>query len=150
VNAAGSSSTTSSSGRGGAPGGPVQLGLFFGPARSFDPEPAPASSGPAVAVPAELTPPAPARSSSSSDSKRMTAAAVGPPVRPGRGGWIQRWQVASGTEANVVHVVAQRADGSVGCSCKGWIYHASRPRCRHIEAVFGPAPSDDGDAGGAA
>jgi hypothetical protein len=28
------------------------------------------------------------------------------------------------------------ADGALGCTCKGRIYHASRPQCRHIAAVL--------------
>jgi len=52
------------------------------------------------------------------------------------GGWVERWSVTSSSAPSVVYVVARRADGTMGCSCKGWIYHASRPQCRHIRAVL--------------
>jgi hypothetical protein len=52
-----------------------------------------------------------------------------------RGGWLVRWRVASASRPGTVYTVARRADGSMGCSCPGWIFHASRPECRHIRAV---------------
>jgi len=64
-------------------------------------------------------------------------------ARGGWGGWLARWSVASASQGNVVYIVARRGDGSMGCTCKGWIYHPSRPQCRHIRAVLGSAHETD-------
>jgi hypothetical protein len=52
-----------------------------------------------------------------------------------RGGWLVRWTVPRGSRAGCLWTVASRADGTMGCSCPGWTFHASRPECRHIRAV---------------
>jgi hypothetical protein len=52
-----------------------------------------------------------------------------------RGGWIVRWKVPSGSRAGCLWTVARRADGTMGCSCPGWTFHAARPEGRHIRAV---------------
>jgi len=101
-------------------GQPVQLALF-GPA--------------AAVVPARAAPPAAAV------EERSAPAATGAPSS--RGGWVQRWYVTSARDSSVVYVVAQRADGQMGCSCKGWIFHVPRPTCRHIAAVLA---QDGGEA----
>ncbi len=78
-------------------------------------------------------PPSPAVRIAAED---LGAAAPTGTGRSRRGGWVRRWQVESATHPGVVYVVAQRAEGTMGCRCKGWIYHASRPTCRHIAVVF--------------
>jgi hypothetical protein len=75
------------------------------------------------------------------------AVAAPPPAAPeaavrvaalpvGRGGWLERWQVASATRPGVFYTVGRRSGGEMGCSCQGWIYHVPRPACRHIRAVL--------------
>ena len=101
-----------------ATGGPVQLALF-GPPPAARPEPAVRTAAEDLGLAASATSAGGARSR--------------------RGGWVRRWQVESATHPGVVYVVAQRAEGAMGCSCKGWIYRASRPTCRHIAAVLAGA-----------
>lgn len=47
--------------------------------------------------------------------------------------WQNRWGVTgdSGTE----YIVAQKADGSFGCSCPGWKFHTPQHDCKHILRV---------------
>ncbi len=109
---------------------PVQLGLLF------------AAGGPtsAPAAPADVA-------EALASRPALPASYVGSAVRvlverPAAAGrtrgrlWVERWTVASATNDQVVYVVARSCDGTMGCSCKGWTLHASRPQCRHIRAVL--------------
>ena len=48
--------------------------------------------------------------------------------------WVKRWKV-NGSNSSI-HTVAQRQDGSWGCSCPAWKFaHAPKPDCHHILTV---------------
>jgi hypothetical protein len=142
-----------------AAGAPVQLGLFADPgAGAVAPAAAPAASTAAAArqqlaelLESLLDPPAstPAARRAAGGTSRPRVAQVAaaattspapalpaPLASGARGGWLARWSVPSASQASVVYIVARRGDGTMGCSCRGWIYHASRPQCRHIRAVL--------------
>ena len=58
--------------------------------------------------------------------------------------WVNRWEVES-TSSNAKYVVAQKADGSWGCSCPRWRFsktdaNGHRPDCKHIHGVRGSEP----------
>lgn len=115
-----------------AAAGPMQLGLFAASTSTSSTVgrvvlatgAAAAESGEPVAT----TRPEPDAESDRSGVRRLAQGA--------RGVWLARWSVRSGRYDNVVYVVARRGDGTMGCSCPGWIYHGRRPRCRHIVAVL--------------
>ena len=79
---------------------------------------------------------APAESESATASSPAPRAILVATLPVGRAGWVERWRVASATREGVAYTVARRSTGEMGCSCPGWIYHGSRPRCRHIQAVL--------------
>ena len=55
--------------------------------------------------------------------------------------WVQRITVESQTEMGKTYVVARKADGTMGCSCPAWKFHA-HPRCdcKHILALLEHVP----------
>jgi predicted nucleic acid-binding Zn finger protein len=63
----------------------------------------------------------------------------------GSSGWVNRWEVASHT-SDREYVVAQRPDGSWGCSCPAWKFKKPvdgvRADCKHIQEVKGSEPVD--------
>jgi hypothetical protein len=113
---------------------PVQLGLFAAEQLAellgglLEPV---APGGPA---------PTPRPTAAASRPEPAATASPRPAVRPlgsgSRGGWLARWSATSASRPNVVYIVGRRADGAMGCTCPGWIYHPSRPQCRHILAVL--------------
>jgi len=53
--------------------------------------------------------------------------------------WVNRWEVQS-LSTDSSYVVAQKSDGSWGCSCPRWRFSKAngdghRPDCKHIRAV---------------
>jgi hypothetical protein len=41
--------------------------------------------------------------------------------------WVNRWVVRSASDPTETYIVGQDANGNYGCSCKGWIFHHSKP-----------------------
>jgi hypothetical protein len=112
----------------GRPARPVQLGLFA--AEQLAELLGSLLEPPAAGAPA----PSPRHSAKTSAAARSAAAAIAwPPgavaARPAvrrlasgaRGGWLARWSAASASRESVVYIVARRADGTMGCTCPGWL-----------------------------
>ena len=50
------------------------------------------------------------------------------------GGWCNKWDVVG--SKGTPYVVAQKEDGTFGCSCPGWKFKkAPKPDCRHIRSM---------------
>ena len=61
-----------------------------------------------------------------------------------QGQYVNRWAVASHSDPTKEYVVSQKADGSWGCACGGWIFNKERPRadCKHIKEIKHEEPVD--------
>lgn len=49
--------------------------------------------------------------------------------------WVHRWYEPSDSNPEKLYTVAIDAEGSWGCSCRGWTGHTPRKDCKHIKRV---------------
>ena len=56
--------------------------------------------------------------------------------------WVRRWPIQSQTNPGETYTVAEKEDGSFGCSCKAWIFQRNNRnvcpngQCKHIQLVL--------------
>jgi hypothetical protein len=49
---------------------------------------------------------------------------------------VRRWKVSSFTDpGKEPYVVAQKTNGSWGCSCPAWKFRKAHPDCKHITEI---------------